>query len=47
MPNLTAYNKDMDGSVHQNKGHEGGPKGGPQVNAVDHIECIIDKIKPD
>ena len=43
MSNLTAYDEDMDGSIHQNEGHEGGP----QANAVNHIERIIDKIKPD
>jgi hypothetical protein len=43
MPNLTAYDEDMDRSIHQNEGHEGGP----QANAVNHIEHIIDKIKPD
>jgi hypothetical protein len=47
MPNLTAYDEDMDGSIHKNEGHEGGPEGGPQANAVNHIEHIIDKIKPD
>ena len=43
MSNLTAYDEDMDGSIHQNEGHEGGP----QANTVNHIERIIDKIKPD
>jgi gag-polypeptide of LTR copia-type len=47
MPNLTAYDGDMDGSIHKNEGHEGGPEGGPQANTVNHIEHIIDKIKPD
>jgi gag-polypeptide of LTR copia-type len=47
MSNLTAYDEDMDESIHQNEGHEGGPEGGPQANAVNHIERIIDKIKPD